>query len=492
MAIKKFFRENYILIAILVLGFLLRVYGAIESLDYAHDQDLAGWIIKDIVVNKHFRLIGQETSTQGIFIGPFYYYLLIPFYLLFNMDPVGVVVLATLLGLFNIWSFYFVFSRVHSKKVGLIAAFFYAVSYFTISIDRGVLPITPVIVWTVWFYYAINLVLKGNQKTSFLVLGILVGLIWNFHAALALLIPLIPLSLYLAKKKVDWKALKRGILALFITSLPLIIFELRHNFSQARALYNSFSINQGLSLGGLEKLQGVIQPTSQNITTLLFRPPQNFFWLVPLLLIAVFVFLVSKKIIFRSQAIIMALWPMIFVAFFTIYSKNIVEYYLYGMMVMWIAVLVVGIGYLLSRKNLRKWGVVLLILFGIVNFSRFLKMEKNLNGYIQRKALVSFIKEDALKQGYPCISVSHISFPGYDLGYRYLFWLENMHVNAPRSKSPVYTVVFPSSKVGRVDETFGSIGLVLPDYDRYSPEAVLESCSGENSNLTDSMFGYTE
>jgi len=74
----------------------------------------------------------------------------------------------------------------------------------------------------------------------------------------------------------------------------------------------------------------------------------------------------------------------------------------------------------------------------------------------------------------------------------YFFYLNKMHVNQPESGSPVYTIVFPLSLVDKVDKRFGSLGLILPDYKHYNEEDVLESCRGENANLTDPMFGYTE
>mgnify|MGYP001566093577 FL=1 len=82
--------------------------------------------------------------------------------------------------------------------------------------------------------------------------------------------------------------------------------------------------------------------------------------------------------------------------------------------------------------------------------------------------------------------------PGRELGYRYLFWLENLHVNHPDSGSPVYTIVFPHTLAGRLDATFGGLALVLPDQNRYFPDQIKYSCSGANSNLTDPMLGFTK
>ena len=67
-----------------------------------------------------------------------------------------------------------------------------------------------------------------------------------------------------------------------------------------------------------------------------------------------------------------------------------------------------------------------------------------------------------------------------------------MHVNRPVSGSPVYSIVFPHSMVDKIDKSFGSLGLIYPDYSRYNENDVNQSCQGANSNLTDPMFGYTE
>src|SRR3989344_6972556 len=108
----NFVKRNKLLVLILVIGFFLRVYNTQELFLYSHDQDLAGWFIKDVLINKHLRLIGHETSTAGIFIGPVFYYLLIPFYFIFGMDPIGGSYLVALFGVFTIFSFYFVFKNI--------------------------------------------------------------------------------------------------------------------------------------------------------------------------------------------------------------------------------------------------------------------------------------------------------------------------------------------------------------------------------------------
>src|SRR3989344_7831137 len=119
--------QFFLLLLILLLALFFRTYQIVERSYFGHDADLYSWMVKDIVVNHHFRLVGQETSAPGIFIGPLFYYSLVPFFILFNMDPIAAVIPITIVGLLTVISYYFVFTKLFNKGVGLIAAFLYAI-----------------------------------------------------------------------------------------------------------------------------------------------------------------------------------------------------------------------------------------------------------------------------------------------------------------------------------------------------------------------------
>ncbi len=490
----NYLKKHWILL-IIVAGLFLRIYKPLELFMYNHDQDLASWIIKDILVNKHLRLIGQETSSHGIFVGPLFYYLQIPFYLLSRMDPVGVLLLSAIFGVFSISSFYFVFSRIFNKNNGLITALIYSISIFIVFTDRSVVPTMPVMLWTVWYFYSLWLLLKGHQK-AYLLLGLLLGLVWDLHLALAILSPLIIVAQVFSKKKISFKNIFAGVLIFTILMLPFFVFEARHNFQQTKSVIESFTSAKDYIPGtgrGLAKLDRVLQLVHKNTTNLywgsVISVPVTFTFY---LLILIFLFLVYKKILPINLAILMFLWQVLYILFFTINSINISEYYLDGMNVVWIGVLALGINYLFKERNLKYLGYGLLGLFIFLNLWSFFKKDINKSGYVERKAIVSYIDQDAKAHEYPCVSISYITSPGNNLGYRYFFWLKGMHVNQPKSGSPVYSIVFPHDLVNRIDKSFGALGLVLPDYERYNEKEVLYSCSGQNSNLTDPMFGFVK
>ena len=271
--IKKTLKDWRFLLLLAIISFAslyLRLFDAEKLFLYSHDNDLAGWIIKDIVYDGHLRLIGQETSTRGIFIGGLYYYLQIPFYLIFNMDPIGGVYLASLLGVLTTISFYFVFSKIFGKETGLVAMIIHAVSLYTVFNEREVVPTAPVFLWSVWLLYAIYLIYKGKQLKGFILSAFLGALIWHINFALIIPYSLLVLAFLMSGRKLNIKHFLTGIGLFTVLNLPLIIFEYRHKFIQVKALITSFTTNQMDVYHGYGKVVRVFHLMGKNINSLIF------------------------------------------------------------------------------------------------------------------------------------------------------------------------------------------------------------------------------
>lgn len=483
---------------ILILSFFLRVYNFKSFYVFSHDQDLASWIVKDILVNHHVRLIGQETSSQGVMIGALFYYLQAPFYLLGGMNPLLSVFLSIILGVFATYSIYFVFSKIFSTKVGLIGAFIYAVSALIVFTDREVAPTMPVVLWAAWYLYSLYLIQKNNQMKGFALWALLVGLIWHLNLALVILAPLALIAFLFSNKKINYKAVIVGILILIITNLPLMAFEYRHNFSQTKAIVLSLTTEKDMIEGtakGASKFDRVMQLVNKNTIGILsknnFVRPNS----VTLTLVLLFVYLVKIKKISKFWTITFVLWQGLYIAFFSINSLNVSEYYFNGMNILWILIFALSLAELQNSKKGKILFYLLGILFVLTNLNNIFRHNTDKKGYVEKMDLVKYINEDRISRGYPCISISYITNPGYNLGYRYLYYINDMHINKPMAGgtgSPVYTIVFPHSLVDKIDVSFGSLGLIYPEYELYKEKDIIKSCEGENMNLTEPMFGYTQ
>ncbi len=481
-------RKYLILGLALGLGIFTRSYQYLDRFNYAHDNDLASWIVRDIVIDKHLRLIGQLTSSPGVYIGALWYYLQIPFYLAGHMDPIYVPILAILVGVAAIASLYWVMAKVFSPGAGSIAALLYATSWSISLTEHDVVPTTPVFLWTIWFFYAINLLLQGNKKGLWIV-AVLSGLIWHFNLALVFSVPLVIGVLIYKWRQFKWQDLVGPAVLALIVSLPLLFFEARHNFSQLRAIVGGTSPTVEITLGW--KMHQIFFYAAKNVNNLFWVKPDPLSWyLVPLALIAVGVYLQRVKKISIAQALLIVAWWGSYIIIFALNPLNLSEYYLNGVSIIWIVILALFLTSLLKRF---RWAVVIfLALVMMENLYVVINQRIDHSGYIQKKALVGEIVKDAKAHNYPCVAVSYMTDQGRDLGYRHWFWLANLKVKTPASEAPVYTIVFPHTRAGRLDQTFGSLGLIYPDYYRYTKASIDQNCQGDNQNLTLPMFGFTK
>lgn len=482
------------LLLILAIGSFFRIYELKERMSFAHDGDLYSWIIKDIVVNKHLRLIGQQTTAGGIFIGPAYYYLLIPFFLLTKMDPIGAAIPTTIIGIISLVSYYLVFSKLFNRGVGLLASLSQAILLGPIYFDRRVVPSTPSNLWTVWYFYTIIMISRGNYSVL-PILAVLISLIWHIHIALLPALIAVPVAILISKKRPSLKQVQLFIVILLITSLPLLVFEAKHGLLQTRSLIQNFTVGQAGGTG-LPKLDHVLQMVSGNINTLFFYP-QRLPLLNPRLFMGIILlaalFLVKKKLLTLKELVPLYVWVLGVIAFFTISSSFISEYYFNNIEIVFILITSMLLYLTVKSSTFGKLLVfTLLELVVVKNLYFFLNEPIYHIGYVERKAAVDYIVKDARLKNLPCVAVSYITFPGENVGFRYFFWLNKMHVNQPISGSPPYTIVLPeelASGSGMVQ--FGHVRVIPPE--KIPPRDQLEeSCSGQNSNLTDPMQGYTE
>jgi hypothetical protein len=464
----------------------LRISNFTQRFYFGHDADLAFWTVKDIVINHHLRLIGQETSSQGLFIGPLFYYSLIPFYYLTNFDPIGTLGYSWIIGLFSILSLFIVSSKIHGKKVGIIATLLYSASFGISLTDREVFPTTPIYLWTIWFYYAINQLSIG-KKSSLYILAILFSLVW--HIQLGLVILALPTILIGLKKLRHFpiKDIFLSMLLFVILLTPFLLFEYRHNYQQIRSQFLSLEKHSQVQRTLSEKIIQVFTYSFKNVNFALWDRPQSIpVYLIPALLTLSFLYLIYIKKIRRDKALIYILWYFTFIAFFTIHPINLSEYYLNGLTIIWIMIA----AQILSIFSTLT--VIIIILFIIHNFSLHRNYHGNFNGYVERKAIVNFIANDARQKNYPCVSISYMTAPGYDLGYRYFYWAEKLKIVPVHTNAPVYTIVFPQNRANRLDKNFGALGLILPEYDKYTVESIAKSCQGRNENEEGDMFGFTK
>lgn len=483
MIVKYFTFSRIFLLVILLIGLFVRLYKLEIFYPWGHDQDLFAWIAKDILIDHHLRLIGQETSIIGVFIGPLFYYLIAISFALFKMNPLAAASVTTAISLLTIVSIYWVFSKFFSKNVGIVGSFLYAISPGAVFLDRWVVPTQPTILWSVWFLYVIFSLLKGNLHL--IPLGILIGLIWHIHIAFIPLLLLLPLAFLISDKKsfkLNYKTLIISALILLSLISPFFVFEVRHGFQQTNSLFQATYQDIG-DLTGSSRAVKVISSGGRSlagafvVSNTVIGLPLVFTSTLSVLLLLGIIYLGYRQILTKNQTTILIVWyAIVFLGQF--FSKRIItEYYFNNLFV--ILFLTLSIFLVKVHETLRKSSLIpiLLIFYLIGVITWFLNRSDDLGGFLYKRQVIEYIKADSLNKNYPCVSINFIeSQPGEGNGFRYLYWLSRLKIITASNDVAAYNIVNPwTISKDEISARFGNIGVIVPTKKVMDPKICIES-----------------
>lgn len=247
--INNIVAKNWILISVILVGIFLRFYRLEGFVTFLGDQGRDAIIIKRILTGEHFPAIGAPTSVGQVYLGPFYYYFIAPWLLLFNFQPIGlafgVAVFSSLYLLIN----YLIVKELFDKKIALISTIFLSFSSVLIDFSRfswnpNLLPLFALLT----IYFVIKS-LQTNKWYYFILLGAFLSFSIQLHYLALFLIPPIGILFLSSLYQKSIKQLISQFYNFFISALsfmifssPLIIFDLRHNFLNSKlflALFKS-------------------------------------------------------------------------------------------------------------------------------------------------------------------------------------------------------------------------------------------------------------
>src|SRR5882672_8128859 len=77
------------LVVILLIGAYLRLYKIPDYMNFLGDEGRDVLVVKHMIVDHKFTLLGPTASVGGFFLGPIYYYFMLPFLWLWHLDPAG-------------------------------------------------------------------------------------------------------------------------------------------------------------------------------------------------------------------------------------------------------------------------------------------------------------------------------------------------------------------------------------------------------------------
>lgn len=226
----------------------LRLYRLGDFVTFLGDQGRDATIIKRILNLEHLPAIGPPSSIGQIYLGPFYYYLISPFLLIFNYNPLGLAFGVSILSIFALIIIYFVTKKEINTQIAIFFLILLAFSTTNIDLSRyswnpNLLPIFAF--FTLYFFYKL---IKNNKIFDAVLFGAFLSFSIQLHyLAVFLIFPIIFISIQKPNHG-SWKKFlydKIKLLIAFIVfiifSFPLIFFDLRHQFINSKNFLKLFT-----------------------------------------------------------------------------------------------------------------------------------------------------------------------------------------------------------------------------------------------------------
>ncbi len=236
------------------LALAFRLYRLSATQIFLEDEGRDLLMVKYMVDTKRPVLLGPQTSTGNMYLGPFYYYFIAPALLFAHFNPIGPAILIALTGALTVFLFYRFLSSRFGWKTGLIASLLYAVMPLPVMFTRNswnpnLVPlISLLIIWVVdkILFESNNF---KNLNRLFLILGALVGILIQLHYMALIILPFLALVLiFKLGKKLPLTSylslLTFTLLTFTITLSPFIVFEFRHQFVNTKAIVRFIQAKQ--------------------------------------------------------------------------------------------------------------------------------------------------------------------------------------------------------------------------------------------------------
>ncbi len=383
----------------------LRFYQIETKSIFLYDQVDSAWAAKRILVDHDFPLIGPANRLgSGLFIGPLYYYFISSFYFLTNLDPIAAPLFAGFTAILTFFTIFYITKKIFSFNTALIAIGLYTISFHAIAFDRVQWEINFIPIVSLFTFFLIYNIIKGNEKFSIL-LAFALGFAFHTHLTIAIYLPLITIlsSIFFPKTRKMFIYGSFSFLIFFIFLLPIIIA----NFAINNSLYYNSLSYVNTTFHGLH-LQRILQLKNDafiEISSFLYLP---YLSELKILIISLFFILYLKAAKAKNKLIfcfLIFLWFLVPWIVLSTYAGEITNYY-------WavgfpIALLILA--YLMEKLLYSKNRIVLVIFLLFISYYSFLNLKTFFNSRaigigLRREGVKDVIKKGGIitfKEGNP-------------------------------------------------------------------------------------------
>ena len=451
-----FLKKNRLEVALVTLivfvALVLRLYKIDQFMTFLGDEGRDVRVLRDLL-RGNLVFIGPQTSIGNMYLGPLYYYLVAPTFLIANYNPVGPAIQIAFIGTFTVFLTWAFGRKWFGKPAGLIAALLFALSPVAIVYSRSSwnpnpMPLfTLISVWGIWQVWA-------KKKFLYLSLvGVSMAFALQMHYLGLLLLPVLGIFWLLtlkntwSKSKIKLSLIKHTLLSIFcflVLMSPLALFDLKHDFMNFNAFKTFFSDRQttiNLNPARSDRFSLILSQLSTDFilsNTKQFAVPAGLLTLAG----AVWLLLKNKK---NSGYLVLITWLFFGLLGLVVYKQHVYDHY-YGFLFPAIYLLLgFGLASLAtaSQKAFKLLGVIALIILIGLSLSHSPVRQTPNNQLARTRQIIQLIIKESGDQPF---NFGLIAKQNYDESYRY--FLEYFHAPAFRGEDKITEQLFVACEDG--------------------------------------------
>ncbi len=225
--------ENLFLLLVLGIAIFLRFYNLKNTMMFQGDQGRDALVVANIFKKLDPVFIGPVTSIGNMYLGPFYYYFMLPFLFLSYPSPIGPVYAVAGLGVATVYLLFKITKKIFDGKTAVFTTLFFTFSAGVVNLARFSWNPNLAPFFSLLMFYFTYLAWKKDSKYWLLVsacFSILIQLHYVTLLALSGAGIIFLIQLFEKKQKNFFKHIFLAIIVFLLSLTPLMLFDLKHDF----------------------------------------------------------------------------------------------------------------------------------------------------------------------------------------------------------------------------------------------------------------------
>lgn len=440
-----------ILLGLCIAAILVRLYLLPTHFFFGPEQGRDMLVVRDIVINHKVTLIGPRTDIQGVFHGPFYYYLAAVPFAVFQGNPLSIAIFFLVLQICALPMLYvLVFEMTKDKRSSFIAALLFVFSFQTIVNARWLTHPPLSIPFAILFFLFLVRFLKG-KRWNLVGAAVMYGFLGQIEFTNYALFGAIAAAVFVRYMRVFRKTPPPvSLLALLVGGIcsfgTYLLFDVRHNFLITKGIL-------GLLRGG--GFYKAFIPAALETGTMYLKEIAATFGFLHIFgaVIAVFLIIYGWGKLRKTQELadLVLLWILMPLILLLAFRHSVLEQILIGLIPGWIVGVSLGVSAV--WKKYRPLGIALLLLFLTSNIVTYVQcIPKNEHVFFQMsQARIRYSDElNVVHAVYKRAAGKPFYFQAFTIpvfvqeGWTYLFWYIGTtkygYVPIEEDKSVVYVI----------------------------------------------------